>query len=123
LNYESLRAQLESMGSYFGKAPHMPYELSNLGARIQADKKRIEAIKMQNARRERAEAAGGVVIVRGANGYAQVTFAEKPAYSVIRALKDAGFHWSGGSWFGYTEKLPASVDALASAPQESLAIL
>lgn len=113
LDYDKLKAQLDSMGAYFGKAPHMPYELSNLGASIQSDKKRIEAIKMQNARKERAEAAGGISVVRGANGYAQVTFAEKPDYSVIRALKDAGFHWSGGSWFGYSEKIPAVVDELA----------
>ena len=112
INLDTLKVKLAAAGSYWGSAPHLPYEMSNLGGRIQADKKRIEAIKMQNARKERAEAAGGVAIVRGAQGYAQITFAEKPDYSVIRALKDAGFHWSGGSWFGTTEKLPATVAAL-----------
>ena len=96
------------------KQPHPAYELQNLGGRITADKKRLESIKCQQARQERAEAAGGVSIVRGANGYAQVTFAEKPDYSIIRALKDATFHWSGGSWFGYTEKLPACVAELTA---------
>jgi hypothetical protein len=57
LDYEKLKAQLAALGSYFGQAPHMPYELSNMGGRIQADKKRLEAIKMQSARKERAEAA------------------------------------------------------------------
>jgi hypothetical protein len=118
LDYEKLKAQLAALGSYFGQAPHMPYELSNMGGRIQADKKRLEAIKMQSARKERAEAAGGVAIVRGAQGYAQVTFAEKPDYSIIRALKDAGFHWSGGSWFGTTAKLPACVVDLAETSKE-----
>jgi hypothetical protein len=113
IDYETLKAKLAAAGGYWGSAPHLPYEMSNMGGRIQADKKRIEAIKMQNARKERAEAAGGVAIVRGAQGYAQVTFAEKPDYSIIRALKDADFHWSGGSWFGTTAKLPASVEELA----------
>lgn len=112
INYESLKAKLAAAGGYWGSAPHLPYEMSNIGGRIQADKKRIEHIRCMNARKERAEAAGGVAIVRGAQGYAQVTFAEKPDYSVIRALKDAGFHWSGGSWFGTTEKLPEAVEAL-----------
>ncbi len=111
LNLDSIRASLKDAYSWC-QQPHPAYELSNLGQRISGDKKRIETIKMQNARKERAEAAGGVAIVRGAQGYAQVTFAEKPDYSVIRALKDAGFHWSGGSWFGTTEKLPATVAAL-----------
>ena len=109
IDYEKLKAQLVAAGPYFGRAPHMPYEMSNLGGRIQADKKRLESIKMQNARKQRAEAAGGVAIVRGAQGRAQVTFAEKPDYSIIRALKEAGFHWSSGSWFGQTDKLPSAV--------------
>ena len=112
LNLETLRARLKDAYSWC-QQPHPAYELSNLGQRISGDKKRLEAIKMQAARKERAEAAGGVVIVRGARGYAQVTFAEKPEYSVIRALKDASFHWSGGSWFGQTANLPACVEALA----------
>lgn len=111
-NLETLREKLKTAYSWC-QQPYPAYELQNLGARITRDKKRIESIKMQNARKERAEAAGGVVIVRGNRGYAQVTFAEKPEYSVIRALKDAGFYWSGGSWFGTTEKLPENVAALA----------
>lgn len=112
IDYESLKARLEAAGPYFGKAPHMPYEMSNLGARIQSDKKRIEAIKLQDARQDRAAAAGGVVIVRGAGGYAQITFAAKPEYVIIRALKDAGFHWSNGSWFGKTDAIPLCVAKL-----------
>ena len=112
IDLDTLKAKLAQAGGYWGSAPHLPYEMSNLGGRIQADKKRIEHIKCMNQRKERAEAAGGVAIARGAQGYAQVTFAEKPEYSIIRALKDADFHWSGGSWFGTTAKLPESVAAL-----------
>ena len=118
VDYETLKVKLAGLGAWFGKAPHMPYEMQNLGQRITSDKKRIESIKMQNARKERAEAAGGVAIVRGAGGYAQVTFADKPDYSIIRALKDADFHWSGGSWFGHTEKIPASVAELDQSTHE-----
>ena len=114
LDLEVLREKLKTAYSWC-QQPHPAYELQNLGGRIQADKKRLEAIKMQAARKERAEAAGGVVIVRGAQGYAQVTFAEKPDYSIIRELKAADFRWSGGSWFGTTAKLPACVDVLAPA--------
>lgn len=40
---------------------------------------------------------------------AQVTFADKPEREVIDALKDSGFCWSGGSWFGEVDKLPECV--------------
>lgn len=109
LDYENLKAKLAALGNYFGQAPHMPYELTNTGARILADKKRIQAIKARQIRAEQAEQAGGVMITRHNSGYASVTFAEKPERSIINDLKAAGFHWSGGSWFGTAEKIPASV--------------
>lgn len=96
------------------KQPHPAYELQNLGGRITADKKRLEAIKRQNARRDAAAATeNGVTITNHSNAYTSVTFAEKPDYSIIRALKEAGFRWGSGSWFGQTEKLPESVRVLA----------
>lgn len=37
IDYEELKAKLAAAGSYWGSAPHLPYELSNLGGRITAD--------------------------------------------------------------------------------------
>jgi hypothetical protein len=53
-------------------------------------------------RERRALTAGGIVIVRsGAEPQqARVIFAEKPDRSIINALKQAGFFWSSGSWYG-----------------------
>jgi hypothetical protein len=114
VNYAELQAKLAALGGYFGKAPNMPFELSNLGQRIAADRKRIEAVKAQQARAAEASATeNGMKIKRwDCNEYCTVVFAEKPDYSIIRALKDAGFRWGGGSWFGQVAKLPASVLAL-----------
>lgn len=39
--------------------------------------------------------------------YIRVTFAEKPDRAVLDALRNAGFSWSRGSWYGYRAKLPA----------------
>lgn len=118
LDLESLRTKLAAAGAYWGKAPHLPYEFSNLGGRIQSDKKRLEAVKTRQRRAAEAEAApGGIVIKIGSpeeHSWAQVTFAEKPAREILNELKAAGFHWSGGSWFGYASKLPESVKALGA---------
>jgi hypothetical protein len=115
IDIESLRTKLAAAGGYWGKAPHLPYEMSNLGGRIQSDKKRIAAVKARQAKTAAAEAApGGVAIRTGATGWAEVTFAEKPAREILDALRAAEFHWSGGSWFGYESKLPESVKALQS---------
>lgn len=94
----------------FEPRPYPPYKLSNLRGRITADKKRLEVIKRRNARSERAAQAGGCVVEKSASGeHCQVTFAEKPDRSVLVALRSAGFHFSGGSWFGQTKDLPAEV--------------
>lgn len=113
LNLESLRAKLATLGSYFGSAPHLPYEGSNLGARIRADRDRIEQIKARTARSAQAEAAGGVLVEARPewNGYCRVTFAEKPARAILDALKAAGFTWGAGHWSGSVSKLPAEVRA------------
>jgi hypothetical protein len=115
INMETLKAKLIAAGPYFGKAPHMPYEMTNLGGRIQADKKRLQAIKaQQDMKQEAADTENGVMVKNHNNGYTSVTFAEKPDYSVISALKDAGFRWGSGHWFGQTEKIPGVVAMLAS---------
>ncbi len=90
------------------KQPHPAYELSNLRARINADKKRVEEIKARQARTERAEQSGGVLIEESGE-YAMVTFADKPERSILDALRAAGFWWSGGRWNGLKVKLPEGI--------------
>jgi len=84
------------------------YKMSNLGGRISADRKRLEALEYQAKRHADAEAAPGGISVQGAD-YVAVTFAEKPERATLEALKAAGFHWSGGSWCGYRAKIPAGI--------------
>jgi len=86
------------------KQPYPGWELSNLRGRIRADKERMTTVKAQQARSEQAEANGGVIIE--GTDYVRVTFAEKPEYDIITALKSAGFTWSRGSWYGRRDKLP-----------------
>lgn len=105
------KAELSSLARCWGgvyKPGFPPYALSNLNGRIQADKKRIASIKYQNERREKAAASDTGVSIVGQD-FVAVTFAEKPARSVLDALKAAGFHWSGGSWCGYRDKLPSGI--------------
>jgi hypothetical protein len=115
IDLEALKLKLAAAGSYWGSAPHLPYELSNLGGRITADRKRLEAVKHRQKKQAEAEAApGGVTIKTGGEGssWAQVTFAEKPEREILNALREAGFHWGHGSWTGTAEKIPAEVRAL-----------
>lgn len=109
LTLETLKAKLAAAGGYWGGAPHLPYELSNLGQRIQKDKKRIEQIRSQKAQLASAADEGGVKIERHDGGWASVTFAEKPERSILNDLKAAGFHWSNPSWYGQAANLPQSV--------------
>ena len=103
-----LRRAME--GNYsWDKQPFPAYELTNLGARIRADKVRIEEIQRRAVRSEQADAAGGVLIEGGE--HVRVTFAEKPPHTVLDALHAAGFTWGGGSWCGERAKLPAEVQA------------
>lgn len=99
--------------------PYLKTPLSATSDRASArrDRERVEEIKRRQARTAEAEAAGGVVVKIGKDTcggeYATVTFAERPDYSVITALKAANFFWSGGSWHGDRAKLPACVLELA----------
>jgi hypothetical protein len=113
VNLERLRAKLVEAGPYWGSAPHLPYEMTNLGANIRRDRQRIEDIRRRAARTQAAEAAGGVTIEGGTEpgSWCRVTFAEKPPRATLDALKAAGFHWGGGSWCGPREKLPAAIVA------------
>jgi hypothetical protein len=112
LDLEALKIKLAAAGSYWGKAPHLPYEMSNLGGRITADRKRLEVIKARKVRTERAEAAPNGVLITEHGEYSVVTFAEKPEREILEALRNAGFSWGNGNWSGKRESLPAEVRAL-----------
>ena len=107
LDLDRLTAQVA--GNYsWDKQPYASYTLTNLGATIRRDKERLEQVKRQQARAEKAEAAGGVV-VEGTGDYVRVTFAEKPSRDVLDQLRGAGFRWGGGSWTGRRDALPKGV--------------
>jgi hypothetical protein len=112
VNYETLKAKLAAAGSYWGSAPHLPYEMTNLGARIRADKERLIHVKRLQERTAKAEAAPDGVIIEGTGEYIRVTFADKPDISTLNELRNAGFRWGGGSWTGQRVKLPACVSEL-----------
>ena len=107
IDIEQLRAELAAKGAYWGDKPHLPYELTNLGARIRDDRQRIKTIQERQHRSDLAEANGGVSIEGEA--WVLVTFAEKPAPEILDALRVAGFRWSGGSWVGERAKLPEDI--------------
>jgi hypothetical protein len=91
------------------------YALTNLGARIRADRERIEEIKRRNGRTQAAAEAGGV-LVRISGEWSTVTFAEKPERSVIEELKAAGYGWGSGRWSGYSARLPERFRVVAVTP-------
>lgn len=117
LSLESLDQQIAAQASYHKKQPYQSWELSNLGGRIQADRKRLEYLKVQQERRQKAEQTTCGVVIEAihseySSGYCTVTFAEKPDRAVLNALRGAGFHWGGGSWSGKLDKLPEEVKAI-----------
>lgn len=94
-----------------------PYMLTNNNSEIRRIEKRIEEIKKRQEQQAEAEQAGGVVARYWKPGCVSITFAEKPEYSIIRALKDAGFYFSLGSWHGRKDDMPECVRDLL--PEES----
>ena len=103
--------------------PIPAYALTNNNGEIHRLEARIKEITARKARQAEAENAGGVAVTISGD-YATVTFAEKPDYSIIRALKDTGFYWSRGSWRGLKSALPECVRALlpaAPAPEPATA--
>ncbi len=114
LSLATLKAKLATANSW-EKAPYPKWSLTNLGARIRTDKKRIEEVRARVQRAGAAEEAGGVLIEKREDiNWAKVTFAEKPAREVLNALRVAGFQWSSGSWHGNLDKLPSSALSCAS---------
>ncbi|HET6417260.1 MAG TPA: DUF3560 domain-containing protein [Polyangiales bacterium] len=87
--------------------PFESYQLSNLGANIRRLKSRAVDVANRQRRAEAASEAGGTLIEGG--DWVRVTFEEKPARATLDALKAAGFRWSGGSWCGMRESLPAGL--------------
>jgi len=110
LDLETLKTKLAAAGPYWGSAPHLPYEMSNLGGRISTDRKRLEYLRQQKELTDKAEASpNGITLEQCQMGYVRVTFAEKPDRSVLTALRESGFHWGGGSWAGKADVLPQIV--------------
>lgn len=115
LEQATKRRELIEAGYSWCRQPHPGYELTNLGATIRNAKKRIEDVKRRQARTAAAEAAPAGVVVLSSGDWCMVTFAEKPATSILEALREASFRWGGGSWSGPRSKLPAAVSELAAA--------
>ena len=100
------------------RQPVPAYRLTNMGAEIRRAEKRIEEVRDRNARTEQANASGGVLFEATSDGaYTFVTFAERPEWEIITALKDAGFSWGAGRWAGPTANLPECVKALQPAQE------
>lgn len=113
LNYEAMKTRLEDPKTLsWCRIPYAAYELSNLGGRITADRKRLTAVKIRSDRKAAAEASPNGVTIEGSGNYVSITFAEKPDREILTALKDANFYWGGGSWSGRREAIPESVNAL-----------
>lgn len=116
---EHQRKNIESTArvcpAFIGKKGQAPsYILTNLGGVIRNDKKRIEQIKCRVRNAQIAADAGGVFITKpdATYGYCRVVFAEKPDWSILKALKAADFTWGSGHWHGKHDSLPAEVLAL-----------
>lgn len=100
---------------FIEREPIPAYVGQNLSGNIGRLRKRVEAIKRQQANTADAEAAGGVV-VKTAEGsdYCAVIFAEKPERSILEALRAAKFWWGSGAWCGRLADLPAEVRAMVT---------
>ena len=91
------------------------YVNSNIGGRIQADRKRLERVKLQQENKQAAEGSeSGITVKKNGRGWYFVTFAEKPEREILTALKSAGYRWRLGSWVGNPDKLPGCVKDLVA---------
>jgi nitrogen fixation protein/uncharacterized coiled-coil protein SlyX len=88
------------------KVPFPAYQLSNLRARIRTDKKRLEEVADRQQRMDAANASETGYAVLYRNGWALVTFPERPADDVLESLRGAGYVYRDGSWYGDATKLP-----------------
>lgn len=121
---EAERADLQSYALYSHTSTgggYPSYALTNLGGRIRQAEARILDVGRRTARAAEATAAGGVLIREsgvGIRAYTRVTFDAKPSREVLTALREADYTWSGGSWVGPPDRLPACVRAMAARPAE-----
>ncbi len=99
-------AQLLFEPDFCGRVGIPAYINQNLGGNINRDKKRLESLKIRAKRAEAAEESAEGYTVEEGSGWCVVTFAEKPDYEIRKALKAAGFRWSGGAWRGSAGSLP-----------------
>jgi len=88
------------------------YAMTNNNSEIRRLKERVATIKARQERTAKAEANPHGVFVETGTSMCFVTFAEKPDYTVIKALKDAGYYWNNGSWRGDKTKLPECIRVL-----------
>mgnify|MGYP001573674106 FL=1 len=101
---------------FAGRIGFPSYALTNNSANARRLRQRIGQIQQREKQQQEAETNGGLLIKRSAeNGYCSVTFAEFPGYDIVKEMKAAGFAWGGGSWNGYTNRLPESVKAMETA--------
>jgi len=90
------------------------YALQNNNANIRRMKERVKDITHRQKKTAAAEnSPNGVTVERRTeHNWAIVTFAEKPERDILNTLRNAGYRWSSGSWHGYIDKLPSSVQEL-----------
>lgn len=112
VDLERLRATVAELPSYMDRQPFAKYELTNLGARIRADRERIKVVQRRQERTASAEASetGASTEYSADREYVTITFAEKPGRETLDALRGWG-SWGGGAWTGRTETLPEIVRA------------
>lgn len=100
----------EKIRADWPKRPVAAYTFSNRGAVIRQAEKRITEVEGRQKRARQAEENGGVTVERPGNGYAIVTFAEKPSRDMLSRLRAAGYWWGRGSWAGPVDKLPEGIE-------------
>jgi hypothetical protein len=87
------------------------YVNQNLGGNISTDRKRLEQLKRAAEIRAKAEETESGILIEKSNGYAYITFTEKPEYDIRAALKAAGFRWNKASWVGPADSVPDCIEA------------
>lgn len=103
----------------YGRYGIPSYALQNNNANIRRMRLRIKDVQRRQAKQAAADASeNGVILARHESAnWATVTFSEKPERSILQALRDASYHFRGGSWQGYLDRLPACVAELEGGAQ------
>lgn len=86
------------------------YVNQNLSGNINRDKKRLAELERRAVTVAKAEnTESGILIEKPGNGYAFITFSEKPDYDTRAELKAAGFRWNKTSWVGDENNIPECI--------------